>query len=169
MDASLLAEEIRQSSDDFIALLFKFSDEQLNTIPFAGSWTAGQVADHILKATDGIPDSQTMEPDRSPDLYVETLRSLFLDFTVKFESPEFIVPERGPFQVRDQVLQLLRIKNQNAAIAITKDLKQICLDFEFPGLGHLTRYEWLKFISVHTQRHTYQLKCIAEKILSVNV
>ena len=47
MDAENLALEIEQSVDNFIDTLSKFNDEQVNTIPFAGSWTAGQVADHL--------------------------------------------------------------------------------------------------------------------------
>ena len=54
MQRETLAEEIQQSADEFIATLSRFSNEQLNTVPFAGSWTAGQVADHIRKATDGV-------------------------------------------------------------------------------------------------------------------
>lgn len=165
MEAESLAEEIRQSADEFIGTLSKFNNAQLNTVPFQGSWTAGQVADHIIKATDGIPDTHTKASDRDPEAYVETLRSLFLDFTLKFESPGFIIPDAGPFQTREMLAELVRIKNQNAAIAISSDLTSLCLDFEMPGLGYLTRYEWLKFYVVHTQRHTHQLKNIVEKIL----
>jgi hypothetical protein len=169
MDKEILAEEIGQSADDFIATLSRFNDEQLNTIPFTDSWTAGQVADHVRKATDGIPDSHTRVANRDADLYVKTFTSLFLDFTIKFESPGFIIPDDGPFQTKNLVEELVRIKDQNASIAVTSDLTELCVDFELPGLGHLTRYEWLKFIVVHTQRHTHQLKNIAGKILALKV
>lgn len=169
MHGETLAEEIQQSAELFMATLLKFSNEQLNMVPFAGSWTAGQVADHIRKATDGLPDMNTRLADRDPELYVETLRSLFLDFTAKYESPDFILPDAGPFQ-RDALLsELARVKNANAEIALTRDLTHLCLDFEMPGLGYLTRYEWLNFMAAHIQRHAYQLKNIAEKILAVNV
>jgi hypothetical protein len=167
MDANSLAIEIERSADDFVMTLSKFDNEHLNTVPFTGSWTAGQVADHIRKATDGLPDQKTKSADRDPELYVETLQSLFLDFTAKYESPEFILPDNGPFEKGSLIKQLERVRDTNAAIAREKDLALLCLDFEMPGLGALTRYEWLKFIVAHTQRHAYQLKNIAEKILSV--
>jgi hypothetical protein len=169
MDAKNLVFEITESSDEFIHTLSRFNNEQLNTIPFAGSWTAGQVADHIRKATDGLPDANTKPPERDPELYVQTLQSLFLDFTVKYESPEFIVPDNGPFDIASQLKQLEQVKIKNANIAREKELDHLCLDFEMPGLGHLTRYEWLKFIVAHTKRHAYQLKNIAKKILPVHV
>ena len=168
MDAENLALEIEQSVDNFIDTLAKFNDEQVNTIPFAGSWTAGQVADHLRKATDGLPDANTRPADRDPELYVETLRELFLNFNVKYESPEFIIPGDGPFETRSLIKQFERVRDENAAVARTKDLSLLCLDFEMPGLGAITRYEWLRFFVAHTQRHAYQLSNIAEKILSVN-
>lgn len=168
MDAKKLALEIEQSVSDFVDTLSKFNDEQVNTIPFSGSWTAGQVADHLRKATYGLPDVDTKQADRDPELYVETLQSLFLNFTVKYESPEFIIPDDGPFETGRLIEQFETVKNGNAAIARNKDLSLLCLDFEMPGLGALTRYEWLKFFVAHTQRHAYQLKNIAERILSVN-
>ncbi len=167
MDAKTLALEIEQSVDDFLMTLSKFDNEQLNTVPFAGSWTAGQVADHLWKATDGLPDQHTIAADRDPELYVETLQALFLNFNVKYESPEFIIPDGGPFESGLLIKQFERLKNDNAAIARTKDLSLLCLDFEMPGLGALTRYEWLKFFVAHTQRHAHQLTNIAEKIISV--
>ena len=168
MNAKSLAIEIEQSVDNFLLTLSKFDNEHLNAFPFPGSWTAGQVADHIRKATDGLPDQHTKAPDRDPELYVETLQSLFLDFNAKYESPEFIIPDNGPFEKDRLIKQLEGIRNKNSAIAREKDLALLCLDFEMPGLGALTRYEWLKFIVVHTQRHAYQLRNIAEKILPVN-
>lgn len=169
MHRETLAEEIQQSVDILMATLSKFSNEQLNIVPFSGSWTAGQIADHIRKATDGLPDTNTRPANRDPALYVETLKSLFLDFTAKYESPHFILPDAGPFQTDALLRELARVKNTNAEIALTRDLTHLCLDFEMPGLGYLTRYEWLNFMVAHTQRHAYQLKNTAEKILAVNV
>lgn len=165
MDIMKLAQEINQSAGSFMALISRFNNEQLNTIPFKGSWTAGQVADHIIKATDGLPDNDTKPVDRIPDKHVEGIKSVFLDFTVKFVSPNFIIPGNGPFETNLILRELLRIKKQNVAAATTKDASAICLDFELPGFGYLTRYEWLQFSVYHTQRHTQQLEKIAEKIL----
>lgn len=39
--------------------LSKFDESTLNQIPFEGSWTAGQTAEHIIICGSGIPDAQT--------------------------------------------------------------------------------------------------------------
>ena len=44
--------------------------------------------------------------------------------------------------------------------ATTLDLSVICTDFELPQMGHLTRAEWLYFVSYHTRRHLHQLQKI---------
>jgi hypothetical protein len=103
------------------------------------------------------------------DLYVDTLRSLFLDFSVKFESPGILRPGDGPFVVGSQVSTLSQIKDNHVATALNTDLSVLCLGFEMPGLGFLTRYEWLDFFAVHTKRHTHQLKNIKEKMTSLKV
>ncbi|MBE7179216.1 MAG: DinB family protein, partial [Mucilaginibacter polytrichastri] len=52
--------------------------------------------------------------------------------------------------------------NRNDVIATARDmdLSMLCLGFDFPGLGFLTRYEWLYFNIYHTQRHIRQLRNI---------
>lgn len=166
MDPISLSEEIRKTHEEFFSHISELTNAELNTIPFAGSWTAGQVADHILKSTDGIPDIRTEQVSRSPDQQVEAIKSTFLDYTIKFQSPEFVIPAAGPFEIDVITAELERIKKQNVAIALTRDLSRLCTEFDFPGFGHLTRYEWLKFIVFHTQRHIHQLKKIKEVLLN---
>ena len=47
------------------------------------------------------------------------------------------------------------------------DLSATCLDFEMPGIGALTRLEWLWFYVWHTQRHLRQVKNIYAAITLV--
>jgi hypothetical protein len=47
------------------------------------------------------------------------------------------------------------------------DLSVICLDFELPGMGMLTRLEWIDFYVFHTRRHIVQLERIHDAIVSV--
>jgi hypothetical protein len=167
MDTSSLATEIRWSANLFIESLNAFPEENLNIIPFPGSWTAGQVVDHIIKATAGVPDKVTKPAGREPDLQVELLKSVFLNFSTKLSSPEFIIPDNGPFEKSVQLSELIKNRETNINIILTQDLTELCAEFELPQLGYLTRYEWMKLISFHTQRHTYQLNKIAGSFAGV--
>ncbi len=158
MNTTKLLLDFRTTADHFIQLVSSVSDNDFNAIPFPGSWTPAQVADHIIKATGGIPDGRTERTTRAIDELIPVIDATFLNFDVKYESPEFVKPDSGPFRKSDVLRTLEEIKENNIAIASKRDLSAVCLEFEMPGMGFLTRYEWIRFFTVHTQRHIHQLK-----------
>ena len=155
--------EVEKTATDFIHALSKFSDQQVNKVPFEGSWTAGQVAEHILKASSGVPGvllGATCSTQRPVDEKEAALKSIFLDFSAKFKAPEFIVPSPGPHN-REQLLQSLQeTKDSINNLADKIDLTATCTSVAFPQLGELTGQEWLCFVDSHLKRHTHQLKNI---------
>jgi hypothetical protein len=153
--------ELITTRQAFLQTLALFTPDNFNTIPFSDSWTPGQVAEHVFKSVDGVP--QLLQTDglptgRDPALHVANLRAMFLDFETKMKSPPFILPSNEPKDIQPLSQALA---NQLAAIieaAQTIDTSLTVANFEFPGSGPVTRLELLNFISVHTQRHTHQLK-----------
>lgn len=160
LDNENLITDLRETFDKFITTVSTFDELILNQPPHYGGWTAGQVADHIVKGTIGLPDGQTQEPAREADCFVQHLKELFLNFDLKMESPDFIYPEKGPFSIRQLITALEVNKQQYIESIEAQDSKALCLDFEFPTFGFLTRYEWLMFTQFHIQRHTHQLRQI---------
>lgn len=157
VDKKKLSNSLKKTFDTFIESISKFDRQEINHQRNMGEWTAGQVADHVIKATGGLPDSHVEKSVREVDLYVESLQDIFLNFEIKMESPDFIYPENGPFN-RDELITDLELNKQRYVDIIqNEDLRVVCLDFEFPTYGFLTRYEWLMFIQFHTQRHNHQL------------
>jgi hypothetical protein len=147
--------------DEFITLLSSFDEKRINRKPFPDSWTPAQVATHIILGSDGLPDSTTKSPNREIDSLLPMIRPWWEDLTKKFKSPEFILPDDQPKSKSELLSSLRRIKEKNLKIMEEKDLSQICLDFDLPGIGHLTRYEWLWFIQMHLKRHSFQLRNMA--------
>ena len=166
MDISLIKEDkkqallatIQDSFNKWLQTLAAFKDEQFNVIPFEGSWTPAQVADHILKATAGIPDQHTQLTARPFDEKAELLANIFLNFSTKMKSPNFVLPDDEPKDKQHMLAAFKQRQSQLRHQAETLDLSLTCLDFEFPTIGFLTRYEWLNFFVVHVQRHTWQLQ-----------
>jgi len=165
--ATKILTELTTAKDDFLKTLALFAQDNFNTVPFEGSWTAGQVAQHIFKSIDGVPDliiGGSKPTERDPVQNVPGLRQMFLDFETKMKSPDFILPDDSPKDLQ-QLAQALKerfnaiIKNSAGA-----DLTLTFTEFEFPGMGEVTRLELLNFISVHTQRHTHQLKEIQKHL-----
>ena len=160
--------EVDQVLTEAIKLLSSFSEEEMNNVPFKGSWTPGEVAQHISITLGGYIqqlDGPVTDTDRPFDERVGMLREMFLNFEVKYQSPASAYPEAKHYN-KERLLHKLEalkyhLNNYNQAA----DLTLTCVSFEFPGgLGYLTRTENLHFLLYHTQRHLHQLKNIYKTI-----
>lgn len=157
-----------KTTGELLKLLSSLTEEQLNIPPFENSWTAGQIGDHLYRSYSvmQILTGNVEDTDRAPDEKLPEIEKLFLDFSIKMDSPKEILPSTKPIN-KDILIDGLkeRIASQRNII-LTKDLSKICRDFEIPEYGPFTRLEWIGFNTVHTQRHIHQLKDIIQKIES---
>jgi hypothetical protein len=162
-----LISDFERLTREFYEVLSSFTQEQINLVPFEGSWTAARVARHVYKALVGMPktlEGPVTKTERAPDELVKPLDKIFLDFTITLNSPAFIIPEDRDYN-RQELLDSFQEKiRQIIDIAKPLDLTTLTA-FEMPRLGHLTRYELVHFAGVHTQRHTRQLKKIREHLI----
>lgn len=145
----------------------KFSETQLNTVPYEGSWTAGQTTQHIIKACSGYAAlflGKTEKTNRKPDLYIKDLEALFLNYDIKMESPDFLKPEITDYNKNEQTVELLNKESDLLTLAEIHDLTLTCLDFQLPGYQNFTILEWISFALIHAQRHTKQLNDIYNQI-----
>jgi uncharacterized damage-inducible protein DinB len=167
MDKTKLFNDLESTTSELLGVLSEFSYERFNRLPFEGSWTAGQVADHLFQAEQGAPalmTGTTTQTTRSPEQFVKPLDDIFLDFSTKLKSPNFILPTSGPHD-QNEYYRLFEANRKNIQdLAATLDLTQTCNDFEMPGIGHLTRFELLRFIVAHSTRHIRQLKNILSHV-----
>ncbi len=154
--------KINDTFNELGNILFSFSEEQLNLVPFKGSWTGGQVTEHIIKSLTGMTaflGSPVEEPGRDPGEKIKALEDLFLNFNIRMQSPEFILPGSTNHK-KEELLSTLENLREEMLSVLRTDLSLLCTAFEFPSFGFLTRLEWLHFWLAHTQRHTKQLKNI---------
>ncbi|HTF19993.1 MAG TPA: DinB family protein [Chryseolinea sp.] len=160
-----LRDALSKSFDTFIETFSIFEENAVNQIPFAGSWTPSQVVVHIIMATDGVPDVNTSPAHRSYDANVEKIRPWWEDLNRKFKSPEPLQPDDQPRSKKILLEELHRTYAKDLSIVEKADLSAVCLDFELPSVGYLTRYEWLWFIEMHLKRHQYQLANMLKVVL----
>lgn len=161
---------LKQEVENTFAALYQtlslFEQSDINVIPFEGSWTAGQVTRHIIKATSGfhkICDGNTKKLDGAIDEKVPVLKEIFLNFNTKYNSPEFIYPEDREYEKKELLSTLQKIESEILDIVANYDVSLTCMDFEIPGIGNLTIYELINFALFHTKRHTHQLRVILDK------
>ncbi|WCT12183.1 DinB family protein [Mucilaginibacter jinjuensis] len=158
-----IANNIENTSKALLEVILSIPKEKFDTIPFEGSWTAGQVTEHVLKSCAGFVDvleGNVKPADRNAEEHVQMLRDIFLDFDHKMKSLEFILPTHNTHDRQVIAADLANTLAGIAAVAKVEDLNLLCTDFEMPNLGHLTRIELINFVDVHTQRHIHQLKNI---------
>ena len=167
MEKELLA-QIDSTEVALLAIYNELDQQQLNMVPYEGSWTPGQLSEHLAKACSvDTLYGHTADTERDPAAMVGPLRKLFLDFSIKMQSPDFIYPEGDHYQ-KEEVIRLLKLRWADIRkAATTLDLTKTCLDFEMPGNGALTRFEWLSFFVIHTQRHLHQLRKMQKALVSV--
>lgn len=155
------------AASELIKMLSSFSEVQFNKIPFEGSWTAAQVGEHLRKSYNGIPQTLTgtsKQTERDPRQFIEPIKTTFLNFNTKLQSPDFIIPEQKQYKKDELIHSLEAILKEIIKTLPALDMNATCTSFSFPVLGELTGVEIVHFITYHTQRHIHQLKNIKQKI-----
>lgn len=161
--AKAIWEELEAAKTLLLHTIEAFEADEFNTVPFPGSWTAGQVAEHVLLSAAGgvqVLNGNGQATTRSPEEQVGPLRNLFLNFNIKMTSPQFIQPSDLPQDKQEILKRASDIFDSMITLAKKQDLALTYTDFEMPQFGMLTRLEWLSFILFHTQRHIRQLQNI---------
>jgi len=125
-----LKEALTREFDAFIQLFSAFDESKINQKPQPASWSPAQVAVHIIKATDGVPDNKTKPLDREVDALLPAIRPWWEDLNQKFQSPEPLKPEDKSYSKTELVHELQRVKEKDLAIIQHADLTLICLDLE---------------------------------------
>jgi hypothetical protein len=168
MDIKANVIEADQTFNELLDVLSAIPEDKINTVPFAGSWTAGQDVQHIVLSAGGsvqLLNGPIKDTDRDFEVNVTKLRSMFLNYELKFQSPDSICPEERDYNKEQLISTLQQIKADYIKAIETLDPTKTCLMFEFPGSGHITRAEAIAFTNTHNMRHLHQLKNIREKLV----
>ena len=159
--------ELNITRANLLDTVMAFPDKDFNKSSSPDTWSAAQVSDHIYKFVSGaLEQLQTpvIPTTRHPHEKEETLRNIFLDFSVKFESPEFVLPGKTPLTKTEIYQKLEATFDSIGEVIKNEDITPTTTGFELPGLGPFTRAEWIWFVIYHTQRHTRQIKNLQKDI-----
>ncbi len=158
---------LEKATGELLQLVSAFSEETINTIPFKDSWTSAQLADHVTKSNKSIIQSLNITgqviADKNPVERVAEIKEMFLDFSTKMKSPEFIAPSQSMYKKDKVVADLNASVQQLKKLATMVDTGQT---LTHPAFGEITKYEILWFVVFHTQRHIHQLQNILKKLIT---
>lgn len=156
-----LLDETSSTMQSFIDESASFNNQEFNAVPYPGSWTPGQCAQHIAMSASGFNDvlnGRVTDTTREPDAGVEQIKAQFLNFDIKMQSPDFVMPGKK-FYDQKEMLEALKVIKENFLNSIRSlDLDKTCISFKVPGAEWFTRFEAASFVLYHTQRHIHQLK-----------
>ena len=144
--------------------MLSVDENRINTIPYEGSWTAPQLLRHVTKSINGMAKAMDMDAkpaERDPGERIEELKKIFLDFSKKLKSPDFIVPEEGTYERQSTIDKLNESFNQFKEKANSENLNDLV---EGLPLGPITKLEIIHFVLFHTQRHLHQMKKICKAL-----
>lgn len=163
-----LVKEIENVHNRFNNALSLFSKEELNQIPFKGSWTAGQIAEHIIKSNEKILsqllNGKAKSTNRAYDKEVKAIQDIFRS-KVKMKSATALEPTQTVHYLESLFSTLKNQKEHQIETIKEKDLTALIPELDFPpSPDGLTRYEWLHLMIEHANRHRKQIENIYKKL-----
>lgn len=105
------------ATEGLIQQLLSLTEEELNTVPFEGSWTAGQLGDHKSYNVMDTINGNVEDTNRDPAAKLLEIDKTFKDFSITMESPEFVLPTTKHIE-KERLLSSLteRIEEHRKAI-----------------------------------------------------
>jgi DinB superfamily len=156
---------LKKTSAAFLASAEGLSEAQLNFKPGPTRWSVAEVAEHITAAEEffmGMIQAQVMKaPARTQPVNLKEIDDLILtaipDRTNKRQAPEPLVPSKRFGSPADTLKQFKASRAKTVAfLNEAKDLRDHAVD---SPLGQpLDGYQWVLFISAHSERHTKQIE-----------
>lgn len=161
--------QLKAALDETVQLLSSFEPDEINKVPFEGSWTAAQAAQHLFlsqKDMDKLLLTQTLEVNRPADANAENLKSIFLNFDQKFKSPDFIDPEDKIYDKSELIKSLQDVESKLVKAAQDANLTQEApLPPGHPLQGN-SKLEIIYFTTYHAMRHNRQITNIKNTLNS---
>lgn len=164
-----ISKDVDEALKTLQALFSNVNQQQFNVIPFEGSWTAGQLAKHMVLVNGGFMDminGPVEETNRPADQIVPRIKADFENFDIRMEAPSIIDPPLKDYDKQKLMEQLDQIRLGIIKSVNDLDLTKTTTAWELPGYGYLTRLEAAYFVVYHARRHHHQLTNIYNKLVN---
>lgn len=155
-----LFQSFDETTSGFLKTISSFDEEEINKIPFVNSWTVAQVAEHVMLSNRGMARSLNEEGRkgiRNIEEGVAGLKSIFLNFEKKLQSPKFILPTSKKYDKEILIAEVEDSFEKLKSLSAKIDVAEIICH---PIFGEISKFEILYFVVYHTHRHNHQLENI---------
>jgi hypothetical protein len=166
-DRKTLLAHLDQTQKAFLASIQGLSDAQWKWKPAPDKWSVAEVAEHITLSESmlrGMVTDQVMKAPAAPDVLAKTkgkeaaILKNIPDRTNKAKAPETLVP-KGTWPTEAATTAAFR-EARAQTVALAKDPSKDLRAFAMTGgpMSEMDAYQWLLFLSAHTERHTKQIE-----------
>lgn len=163
-----LKKKLDHNTEALLSKIGEIADDQFHSKPDAETWSPAQVVEHLYRSEFGIPKLFSgpvkSDPDRDSETLIAKMRSQFLDPDKKLKAKGVILPGEEVKPKEQLISNFQSLREKIAIMADENDASEVCLSFEHPVFGHLTREEWVYFNIFHTERHMDQIDRILERL-----
>lgn len=163
-----LVKYLRDSEQQFVALLDGVSDDQWVWKPAPERWSVAEVARHIVISEDYLFDQASLAMKNPADAEWEAktaaktalLERALPDRSRKVQAPEPLNPLGSGPMSRDEVLKAFRAKRARTiqfAESTNLPLREHLTKGLFPIFDPLNAYQFVLYIPLHNIRHNQQI------------
>jgi hypothetical protein len=166
-DRQALIAELERTQKLFLGSIQGLSEAQWAWKSAPDRWSVAEVAEHITLAEGmlrGLITDQVMKAPAPADMLAKTqgkdalvLKSI-TDRSKKAQAPEQLVPKHTFADEAATVTAFRASRAQTLALAkdVGRDLRSYAMNSQV--LNELDAYQWVLFLSAHTERHTKQIE-----------
>ncbi len=148
----------------FLDSVAGLSEAQLNFKPAPEKWSIAEVAEHIalsessiFQAAEGAMKSPAREKMADPDKIDEKILTAIPSRTIKAEAPKPLRPHHQFKTTTEAVASFTSPRDQHIKyLSETQDALREHF-FKNPVLGDINAFQWILFVSAHTERHVAQI------------
>lgn len=161
--------DFTESTRQLLSVLSSFPEAHFNTQIIDEKWSAGEIAEHLIKVEVGSTrffTGKKKETKRNPEEKIEQLRVTFLNFDDKLTAPGLIMPDSNSKDKQEAIEKLQDNRQRLTSMIEIEDLTKLLTAFDHPFMGPLTRIEWLYFHIFHSKRHAAQIKTLMNHIVT---
>jgi hypothetical protein len=166
-DRKALLAHLETTQKKFLASIQGLSEAQWRWKPAPDRWSVAEVSEHITLSESTLRTlvtDQVMKAPASPDVLAKTQgkEALILkavpDRTQKAQAPEMLLP-KGKFPTAAATVAAFN-EARAQTIALAKDASKDLRAYAMvnPAVQEADAYQWLLFLSAHTERHTKQIE-----------
>lgn len=164
-DREFALKYLNDTKADYIAQLTGLSDKQLNFRSAEGRWTIAEIAEHITvveTALFGMITGQVLksEPPKCENPFRVADTAIVLAVTnrqQKFNAPEQVRPN-GRWKTREDLLKSFGTTRDTTIDFVKNNKVDIRKYFGEAPMGMMDGFQWILFMTGHSERHLAQLK-----------